>query len=176
MGPDRPGTLVAGGYLLACVPEQARIGFAQGTGAKRSYGMEDLDLESIPLFADLSPEDRARVASVARPLHWNTGHVALREGEFAFDFYAIKRGAAEVWQRDQRIRTLGAGDFFGELGVTPPDLGRWSRRRTASVVVTAPTDAIAIDGAAVRSLTEQIPKLRDALRKAAEARGRTEAR
>ena len=87
--------------------------------------------------------------------------------EFAFDFYAIKHGAAEVWQRDQRIRVLGAGDFFGELGVTRPDAGRWSRRRSASVVVTAPTDAIAIDGAAVRRLTEQIPKLRDALRKAA---------
>jgi hypothetical protein len=35
--------------------------------------------------------------------------------------------------------------------------------------------AIAIDGAAVRRLTEQIPKPRDALCEAAEARGRTEA-
>ena len=136
--------------------------------------MDELDLESIPLFANLSPGDRARVASVARPLHWNTGHVALKEGEFAFDFYAIKHGAAEVWRRDQRIGALGAGDFFGELGVTRPGAGRWSRRRTASVVVTAPTDAIAIDGAAVRSLTEQIPRLRDALRGAAQARGPAE--
>lgn len=135
--------------------------------------MEDLDLESIPLFADLPIGDRARIASVARPLHWNTGHVALSEGEFAFDFYVIKRGAAAVWQRGQRIAALGAGDFFGELGVTRPDAGRWSRFRTASVVVTAPTDAIAIDGASVRTLSDELPQLRDALRKAAEARGRT---
>jgi hypothetical protein len=58
--------------------------------------MEGLDLESIPVFASLSASDRARVASVARLLHWDTGHVALREGEFAFDLYAIKQGAAEV--------------------------------------------------------------------------------
>jgi CRP-like cAMP-binding protein len=136
--------------------------------------MEDFDLESIPLFADLSPAERARVASVARSLHWKTGHLVLREGEFAFDLYAIKQGAAEVRQRGERIRALSAGDLFGELGVTPPDAGRWSRRRTASVVVTEPTDAIVIDGAAVRSLTDEIPKLRAALRKSAQAHGRPE--
>ncbi len=136
--------------------------------------MEDVELESIPLFADLSPGERARVASVARSLHWNTGHIALREGEFAFDLYAIKQGAAEVQQRGQRIRALSAGDLFGELGVTPPDNGRWSRRRSASVVVTAPTDVIAIDGGAVRTLTDEIPKLRAALRKSAQVHGRSE--
>jgi len=134
--------------------------------------MDDSDLESIPLFADLSPEDRARVAGAARPQHWETGHMPLREGEFAFDLYAIKRGAAEVRQRGQRIAALGAGDFFGELGITRPDTGRWSRRRTASVVVTAPTEAIAIDGGAMRNLCDEIPKLRDALQAAAEAHGR----
>jgi CRP-like cAMP-binding protein len=134
--------------------------------------MEGLDLESIPVFARLSPSDRARVASVARPLHWDTGHVALREGEFAFDLYAVKQGAAEVQQRGQRIGALGAGDCFGELGVSQPESGRWSRRRTASVVVTAPTDVIAIDGAAIRSLSDEMPALRDALRQLAAARGR----
>ena len=136
--------------------------------------MEDLQLESIQLFADLTPAERARVASVARALHWDVGHVAVREGEFAFDLYAIKQGSAEVRQRGQRIAALGAGDFFGELGVTRPDTGRWSRRRTASVVVTAPIDVIAIDGAAVRDLTDEIPNLGAALRKAAETHGRTE--
>jgi CRP-like cAMP-binding protein len=136
--------------------------------------MEDLELESISLFAGLSPSDRARVASVARPLHWDTGHVALREGEFAFDLYAIKRGTAEVQRDGQRIAALGAGDCFGELGVSRPDTGRWSRRRTASVVVTAPTDVIAIDGGAIRSLSDEIPELRDALHKLAAMRGRTE--
>jgi serine/threonine-protein kinase len=136
--------------------------------------MEGLDLEGISVFAGLSPSDLLRVASVARLLHWDTGHVALREGEFAFDLYAIRRGAAEVQQRGQRIAALGAGDCFGELGVSQPDSGRWSRRRTASVVVTAPTDVIAIDGATIRGLSDEMPGLRDALRQLAAARGRGE--
>lgn len=137
--------------------------------------MEDLELESIPLFVGLPPSDRARVASVARPLHWDTGHIALREGEFAFDLYAITHGAAEVQHHGQCIAVLGAGDCFGELGVKRPDTGRSSRRRTASVVVTAPTDVIAVDGGAIRTLSDEIPELRDALRKLAATRGPTEA-
>ncbi len=136
--------------------------------------MEDLDLEGISVFARLSQSDRARVASAARLLHWDTGYVALREGEFAFDLYAIKRGAAEVLRGGHCIATLGVGDCFGELGVNKPDSGRWSRRRTASVVVTAPTDVIAIDGAAIRSLSDEMPELRDALRQLALTRDRSE--
>jgi hypothetical protein len=42
------------------------------------------------------------------------------------------------------------------------------------VVVTAPTDVIAIDGRAVRDLANEIPKLSAALREAAEEHGRAE--
>ena len=41
-------------------------------------------------------------------------------------------------------------------------------------MVTEPTDAIAIDGGAVRSSTDEMPKLRTALRKSAQVHGRTE--
>lgn len=132
--------------------------------------VEIVDLESIPLFAGLAPGDLARAATVARRLEWRVGHVVVKEGEFAFDFYAIKQGAAEVQRGGQRIRLLGAGDFFGELGVVPNDAVRWSRRRSASVVVTAPTEAVAIAGGDIRKLVEDIPKLRDALRIAAAER------
>jgi CRP-like cAMP-binding protein len=55
--------------------------------------VETAEIESIPLFAGLSPDDRARVASVARALQLEVGQVVVNEGEFAFDFYAIKQGA-----------------------------------------------------------------------------------
>ena len=138
--------------------------------------MENVNVEAIPLFAGLDPEDRARVATLARPVQWDVGHVVVKEGEFAFDFYAIKDGAAAVQQGGQHLAALGAGDFFGELGVVPNDTRRRSRRRSASVVVTAPTDAIAIDGSDVRRLVEEIPTLGDALRAAAAERTRSETR
>jgi CRP/FNR family transcriptional regulator, cyclic AMP receptor protein len=126
-------------------------------------------LQRVPLFAELSEEDLTRVAAATRRLRWDPGHVAVKEGEFAFDFYAIEDGAAEVQRGAQRLGELGPGDCFGELGVTRPESGRWSRRRTASVVVTAPTEALAIDGSEIRSLAGEIPELANALRAAAEA-------
>ena len=131
--------------------------------------IDDVDLESIPLFAGLASQDRARAATVARRLEWDVGYIVVKEGEFAFDFYAIEQGRAEVRQGGQAIAMLSAGDFFGELGVVPHD-GHWSRRRSASVVVTAPTEAVAIAGGDMRRLAEDIPKLGDALRIAAAAR------
>ncbi len=130
-------------------------------------------LESIPLFAGLASEDRSHAASVARRLEWDVGHIAVKEGEFAFDFYAIKHGRAEVQHGGRAIAVLGAGDFFGELGVVPHD-DHWSRRRSASVVVTALTEAVAIAGADMRRLAADIPKLGDALRIAAAARSHPE--
>ena len=130
-------------------------------------------LDGIPLFDGLSPEDRGRAAAVARRLQWEAGHVALKEGEFAFDFYAIKHGAVEVQRAGQRVGTLGSGDFFGEIGLARDGSSRTSRRRSASVVVTMPTEVIAIPGTDLRQLTKEIPALRDALNRAAEARSQT---
>jgi CRP-like cAMP-binding protein len=126
--------------------------------------MKAADIESIPLFARLSPDERARVATVSRMVTLNVGQVVLNEGEFAFDFYAIKQGSAEVRRGGERVASLGAGDVFGEMGVVPPDAGSWKRRRAASVIVTAPTEAIVIVGSDFRRLTEDIPTLRDAVR------------
>lgn len=136
--------------------------------------LEDLDATSgyhlHSAIAQLSGGDVARVAAVARLVHVAAGHVVVNEGEFAFDFYAIARGAAEVRRAGQRIATLGSGDFFGEIGVVPDGTRRSSRRRSASVAITAPTDAIAIPGTEFRRLVEDIPALTDAVWTAAAQR------
>jgi CRP-like cAMP-binding protein len=129
--------------------------------------MESADLERIPLFSTLSAVDRGRVATVARPLQWDVGHIVVNEGEFAFDFYVIEHGEAEVQRGGQAVAVLRAGDFFGELGVVPSDARRWSRRRSGTVVITVPTTAIGISGSDFRRLAEDIPALGDAVRAAA---------
>jgi CRP-like cAMP-binding protein len=128
--------------------------------------MGNVDLDGIPLFARLTPQDRERAGTVARQLQWEVGHIALREGEFAFDFYAIKRGAVEVRRAGQTLAVLGAGDFFGEIGLARHRAGNASRRRSATVVVIAPTEAVAIPANDMRRLTEAIPALGDALDRA----------
>jgi CRP-like cAMP-binding protein len=131
---------------------------------QRGSGVTADDIASIALFAALSRDERERVASVSRWVHLRVGEVVVNEGEFAFDFYALTAGGADVVRAGERIATLGAGDVFGEMGVVPPgERGRWSRRRNASVVVTVPCDAIAIEGSEFRRLTDEIPTLRSAI-------------
>jgi CRP-like cAMP-binding protein len=134
--------------------------------------MDGADLAAIPLFSSLSDVDRGRVATVARRTQWNAGHIVVNEGEFAFDFYAIRDGEVNVQRGGQPVRVLRAGDFFGELGVVPSDAHRWSRRRSATVVVTLPTTAIRISGSDFRGLVQDIPALGNAVRAAAAERRR----
>ena len=49
------------------------------------------------------------------------------------------------------------------MGVVPDDAWHWTRRRDASVIVTAPTEAVVIDGGEFRRLIEDIPALRSAI-------------
>lgn len=63
----------------------------------------------------------------------------------------------------EHVAELGAGDVFGELGVVLDRARPGKRRRRASVIVTAPTEAIVIDGSDFRRLIEEIPMLRDAV-------------
>jgi CRP-like cAMP-binding protein len=132
--------------------------------------MESADIESIPLFAQLSDDERRRVAAVVRTARLEVGQVVVNEGEFAFDFYAITRGAAEVKRSGERVAVLGAGDVFGEMGVVPNDAHRSTRRRGATVIVTEPIEAMVIDGSELRSLVDDIPALGDAIRRTAAER------
>jgi CRP-like cAMP-binding protein len=129
-----------------------------------------IEIEAISLFAALSRDERARVAAVARLVQFKEGQVVVNEGEFAFDFYAIRRGAADVQRGGDHVASLGPGDVFGEFGVVPHPARRWTRRRGASVVATAPTDAIVIYGSDFRRLTEDIPALRKAIEETAAQR------
>jgi cAMP-dependent protein kinase regulator/CRP/FNR family cyclic AMP-dependent transcriptional regulator/cGMP-dependent protein kinase 2 len=121
-------------------------------------------IASIPLFAELARDQQQRVASVCRTVRLRVGEVIVQEGEFAFDFYALIAGGADVVRAGDRVATLRTGDVFGELGVVGAgERGRRTRRRSASVVVTAAGEAIAIEGSEFRRLTGDMPALRDAI-------------
>jgi 5-deoxy-D-glucuronate isomerase len=58
------------------------------------------------------------------------GEELTKEGRLAHEFFVIEDGAAEVRQNGERIAELGAGDFFGEIGLLE------TQRRTATVTAT----------------------------------------
>ena len=85
------------------------------------------ELARIPLLAALTRRDRERLASVLRDRVIAAGEVAAAEGEEGIGFFMIVAGTATVEQDGAPVRTLAAGDWFGEIAV----LG--DGRRTATV-------------------------------------------
>jgi CRP/FNR family transcriptional regulator len=64
--------------------------------------------------------------------HSASGHPVVTEGDSAVGFFVIEAGTATVAIHDQTRRTLGPGDYFGEIAL----LAEMSR----SATVTADTD------------------------------------
>jgi CRP-like cAMP-binding protein len=74
-------------------------------------------LGSVSLFSRL---DRRAIKSLARLVKeraYAAGEFIVREGQTGLGLYLIATGAAEVVQGTRVLRTLGVGDFFGEMAL-----------------------------------------------------------
>lgn len=85
-------------------------------------------LRRVPLFADLSDEEIARVAAVFKERRFADGDIVIQQGSGAAAFFVIDSGEAKVLVDEQQRATLGPGDHFGEMALI--DAGT----RTATVV------------------------------------------
>jgi CRP-like cAMP-binding protein len=116
------------------------------------------ELVSIPLFAELTLDQRESVARLCEEIDIAAGDTLLREGDFGYAMFAITSGKAEVVQNGAVIRTLGPGDVFGEIAVLA------SGRRTASVVAITPMKLITVLNRDVWRLERDIPEVGTMLR------------
>ena len=79
--------------------------------------MDDAGLDEVPLFASLSAHDRRELAQRIDEIDIGEGERLVRQGEFAYEFFVILEGRAEVTRDGQRVAGLGPGDFLGEMGI-----------------------------------------------------------
>jgi CRP/FNR family cyclic AMP-dependent transcriptional regulator len=121
-------------------------------------------LKSIPLFADLSEHERSQVARWADEVQVPEGKHLADQGEFAYEFFVIEEGTAEVKHGEDTIASLGPGDFFGEIALVE------HVRRTASVVATGPMRAIVMFGRDFRAMEGEMPGVAARIRQAVEER------
>lgn len=87
-------------------------------------------LGRVPLFAGLSPDDLATLAEVTSRRSLDVGIVLTREGEVGEEFFVIERGVVTISAQEQLLRTLGPGDFLGEIAIL------FGGTRTATAVAT----------------------------------------
>jgi len=122
--------------------------------------MDEAQLASIDLFSSLSRRERGEIANRAEEIEVSAGTHLVREGEFAYEFFVIEQGTAEVTKDGRVLAQLGPEDFFGEIGLVEAE------RRTATVVAKSPMELIVIFGPNFRRLERELPELATQIRQA----------
>jgi CRP-like cAMP-binding protein len=110
-------------------------------------------LARCPFFAGLSRRDLLALAKASEDMEVEEGKVLTREGQSGSEFFVIVDGEVSVTKNGQEIRTLGPGDFFGEIALledTP---------RTATVVAKTPLRFFVLTRRSFRSLLAHQPEL-----------------
>jgi CRP/FNR family cyclic AMP-dependent transcriptional regulator len=120
--------------------------------------VEPAQLESIPLFAGLTLDQRATVAQACEEITVDAGATLVREGDFGHGAFAITEGSAEVVHDGQVLRTLEPGDMFGEIAVLS------GGRRTATVVATTDMTLVTVLNRELWRIERECPEIADALR------------
>jgi CRP/FNR family transcriptional regulator, cyclic AMP receptor protein len=123
-------------------------------------------LARCPFFAGLSRADLLQLAKVSEDMEVEEGKVLTREGQSGSEFFVIVDGEVSVTKNGQEIRTLGPGDFFGEIALledTP---------RTATVVAKTPLRFFVLTRRSFRSLLAHQPELEQKVLAALEERVR----
>jgi CRP/FNR family transcriptional regulator, cyclic AMP receptor protein len=126
--------------------------------------MEESELRTVPLFESLSSEERRAIAPHADEIEVPEGTELVRQGEFAYEFFVIEDGTADVMRDGERIAELGPGDFLGEMGIVGKVV------RNATVVTTSFVRAIVMTEQALRSITRTNPAVADRITAVVEER------
>ena len=126
--------------------------------------MDEKSLRSVPLFDSLSKGDRRTIAQHADEVDAPEGTELVRQGDFAYEFFVIEEGTADVLRDGERVAELGPGDFLGEMGIVSRAV------RNATVVTTSPARVIVMSEQALRSIRSSNPKVADRIAAAVEER------
>jgi CRP-like cAMP-binding protein len=138
--------------------------------AKRRRAERRAAIDQVTLFADLTDEERATLADALREAPFASGEVITRQGNSAHYLYILARGKADVRlcapgvAGSERVATLVAPDFFGEMGLLTGE------PRSADVVAASEVLCYRLEKRAVEKLVRERPAIADALSKRAAER------
>jgi len=110
-------------------------------------------IKRVPLFAQCSKQELARIATLADEVDVRAGKVLAREGDRGREFFLIVEGAVEVRAKGRKVAMLGDGDFFGEVALVS------NAPRIATVTATTPLRVLVITDRAFRALLAKSPRI-----------------
>ncbi|MGB8003895.1 MAG: cyclic nucleotide-binding domain-containing protein [Gaiellaceae bacterium] len=110
-------------------------------------------LAQLALFADLKPAQIEAIAHSHDEAVFSKGERVLRSGLSGGNFYLILDGEATVVAHGAKLRTLGRGDFFGEISALTGDTP------SADVVADTMLRCFVIPGADLETLLVEWPQV-----------------
>lgn len=122
-------------------------------GGERQARLAEI-LGSIPLFADLTKRQLAKVAEACFEAQFAPGYVILQESErAAHQMLVITDGTARVVRRGRDVATVGPGDIVGEMSLID------GLPRSASVIAETYVEGIVLGADAFQQLLVDAPSL-----------------
>ena len=76
-------------------------------------------VDSVSAFAVLSPAVREALAEACDEVVMPANEQIARQGDFAYELFAIIEGTARIEQDGEVIAILGQGELCGEIGRRP---------------------------------------------------------
>jgi len=108
-------------------------------------------LAAIDLFNGLSPEQVRKLVDRGRLIPHQTGRQLTSEGDHAHALHVILKGRATVTVAGSEVRTIGSGDYFGEISMID------GKPRSATVTATEPMTTLTISHTEFQRLLTQDP-------------------
>ena len=124
-------------------------------------------LGRCPFFADLSRGELRELAKVTEDMEVEEGKTLTRQGAAGSEFFVIVDGEVAVTKDGSEIRTMGEGDFFGEISLLE------DRPRTATVTAKTPLRFFVLTRQNFRALLDKQPEIEEKVTTALEERLRT---
>jgi CRP/FNR family cyclic AMP-dependent transcriptional regulator len=112
------------------------------------------ELKKVPLLAGLDKKSLARLAAQMRDRHVSAGSDVVVQGESGVGFFVILGGQASVTVDGSERRTLGPGDYFGEVALLNQDA-----IRSATVTASTDLDLAGITSWQFRPLVHEEPEM-----------------
>ena len=126
-------------------------------------------MRAFALFASLDDEQAERVLHTAHEHDALTGEAVVEQWQTTRDLYVVLSGAVAIFVDGDCVRTLGPGEFFGELAAIDWGAG-FGRTRSATVTATEPTRLLVLDWMLVNWLMKVAPAFGERLEAASRER------
>lgn len=110
-------------------------------------------IAGVPLFSQCSKKELAEIAGIADELDLRAGKVLMQEGERGREFFVVLSGEVEVRRKGRKVRTLGPGNFVGEIALLS------HVPRSATVTAVTDIDVLVITDSAFLGLLERSPAI-----------------